>query len=300
MKFLASLDKRRVFMTCGVVFIALACGQVMQSLGDNPLTRHEKATDLPIDPAARGLAPPPVMQGRATVTSVNRIEAVLADDACVPQLKLTRAPSAMIDLSFDGCKAGPLAVTFGGLEVTTTTETNGRFQRRLPAFSSDMHVLVAFDGETITADIEVPEARDFQHVAIVWDGPQLLRLHAFEFGAKRDQFGHVWAQAPKSPQRAVRGTGGFLTKLGDGNGTSAEIYSFPAAHSRKKGVVRLVVEGDVTPSNCGLQVDALALQSDPLGGMSVTEVALKMPQCDAVGRVVRLQNLFQDMRLAGR
>jgi hypothetical protein len=161
-------------------------------------------------------------------------------------------------------------------------------------------VSITFDGETIDSAIAVPDADDFQHVAIVWDGPQLLRLHAFEFGAKRDQFGHVWAKAPKSPDRATRGTGGFLTRLGDGNGTSAEIYSFPAGQSRNTGVVRLVVEADVTPSNCGHQVEALALQTDPLGGMDVTEVALKMPQCEAVGRVVRLQNLFQDMRLAGR
>lgn len=301
MRFLASLDKRRVFMTCGVLFVALLCGQAMQSLGDNPLTRSAKGTSLPRDPAATSLAPPPLMPGRTQSIRSVRIEAVAKPNTpCVPQLKLKPAPSGMIDVSFSGCKATKLVLRHGDVEVSTMTDRVGHFERRIPAFSSDARVSVGFDENTIDASVTIPDADDFQHVAIVWEGPQLLRLHAFEFGAKRDQFGHVWAQSPKSPKRASRGTGGFLTRLGDGNGTSAEIYSFPAAQSRNKGVVRLVVEADVTPSICGQQVEALALQTDPLGGMDATEVALKMPQCEAVGRVVRLQNLFQDMRLAGR
>ena len=301
MKFLASLNRRRVFMTCGVLLVALACGQAMQSLSDNPLTRHDKGTALPSDPAATNLAPPPVMPGRTQKARVVRIEAVSRPNTeCIPQLTLKRAPGAMLDLSFVGCKARQLVLRHGDVEITTATDSSGRFERRIPALFSEARVSITFDGETIDSAIAVPDADDFQHVAIVWEGPQLLRLHAFEFGAKRDQFGHVWAKAPKSPDRATRGTGGFLTRLGDGNGTSAEIYSFPAGQSRNTGVVRLVVEADVTPSNCGHQVEALALQTDPLGGMDVTEVALKMPQCEAVGLVVRLQNLFQDMRLAGR
>ncbi|NNE88488.1 MAG: hypothetical protein HKN27_10470 [Silicimonas sp.] len=301
MRIIASLDRRRVIMTCGVILVALLCGQVMQSFADNPLNRREKARSLPKDPAAAILSPPPVMQGRARAAEVVQIEAAAKPDTlCIPQLGLKRAAGGMIDLSFNGCKARQVVLRHGEVEITAATDASGMLERRIPAFSQKARVSVSFDGETIQSKIEIPDAAEFQHVAIVWNGKQTLRMHAFEFGAKRNQFGHVWAGAPKTPKRATRGNGGFLTRLGDGSGTSAEIYTFPAGQSRTKGVVRLMVEADVTPSNCGQQIDALALQTGPLGGMDATEVALKMPQCDAVGRVVRLQNLFQDMRLAGR
>ena len=66
MRVLASLNKRRVFMTCGVIGIALLCGQVMQSLGANPLERADnaKVRQLPDDPAANALKPPPRKPGR--------------------------------------------------------------------------------------------------------------------------------------------------------------------------------------------------------------------------------------------
>ncbi|MEO9823654.1 MAG: hypothetical protein ABJF50_04440 [Paracoccaceae bacterium] len=303
MRVLASLNKRRVFMTCGVLCIALLCGQVMQSLGSNPMERvdNTKAKPLPVDPASNALRPPPKMPGRVKAANVVSIKKVSKPDAaCLPQLTLKRAPGAMIDLTFQGCKERSVVLTHGAVQVTAQTNSAGTLRQSVPALDQKSVVTVSFDGDAIQSTIEMPDANLFQHVAILWQGPQTLQMHAFEFGAKRNQFGHVWAGAPKSPQRATRGNGGFLTKLGDGSGASAEIYSFPAGQSQNRGVVRLVVEADVTPANCGQQINAVALQTGPLGGIDSTEVALKMPQCEDIGRLVRLQNLFQDMRLAMR
>ena len=303
MRVLASLNKRRVFMTCGVIGIALLCGQVMQSLGANPLERADnaKVRQLPVDPAANALKPPPRMPGRVKADSVVKIRTVAKTDTnCIPQLKLSRAPGAMIDLVLKGCKAGTVVVSHGAVEIAEKTNAAGELRQSIPALDQKARVTVSFDGDAIQSAIDVPDAETYQHVAILWQGTQTLQMHAFEFGAKRDQFGHVWAGAPKSPQRAMRGNGGFLTRLGDGSGASAEIYSFPAAQSQNRGVIRLVVEANVTPANCGQQINAIALQTGLLGRLDTTEVALKMPQCDAVGRQVRLQYLFQDMRLALR
>ena len=303
MRVFASLNKRRFLMTCGVIGIALLCGQVMQSLGPNPLERvdNTKARPLPADPAANALKPPPKMPGRVKAANVVNIRTVAKlDPACIPQLKLKRAPGAMIDLTFQGCKQRMVTLNHGALQVTAKTNAAGALRQRLPALDQRASVTVSFDGDAIQSTINVPDADTYQHVAILWQGTQTLQMHAFEFGAKRNQFGHVWAGAPKSPQRATRGNGGFLTKLGDGSGTSAEIYSFPAGQTQNRGVIRLVVEADVTAANCGQQINAIALQTGPLGGIDSTEVALKMPQCDDIGSMVRLQNLFQDMRLAMR
>ena len=303
MRVFASLNKRRALMTFGVLCIAFLCGQVMQSIGTNPFERFEngKARPLPIDPAASTLQKPPRMPGRVQAEVITNIRKVSKPDtACIPQLTLKRAPGAMIDLAFQGCIARTVVLRHNGVQVTAKTNAAGKLYQRLPALDKKAQVSVSFDGDIITSTVDVPDADRYQHVAIVWQGTQTLQMHAFEFGAKRNQFGHVWAGAPKSPQRATRGNGGFMTRLGDGSGTSAQIYSFPAGLSENRGVIRLVVEADVTPANCGQQIDAIALQTSPLGGIDTTEVALKMPQCDGVGQVVRLQNLFQDMRLAMR
>jgi hypothetical protein len=171
---------------------------------------------------------------------------------------------------------------------------------RLPALGNKVTLTVDVAGATLEAATEVAEASWFRHAAILWDGRQDLRINAYEFGARKSQFGHVWSGAPKSPSRASRGSGGYLTRLGDENGASAEIYSFPAGHTPLKGVVRLVVEAKVTRDNCGREVRATALQTGPLGRPSETEVELVLPDCDRLGEIIQLQNLLQDMRLAGR
>jgi hypothetical protein len=303
MRFSASLNKRRVIMTFVVLCIAVLCGQLMQSIGNNPLDRIEKTKlkALPVDPVASGLQYPPRLPGRVNTAAVQGIKAVsLPSTACIPQLKLKRAPGAMIDMAFLGCKAQTVTLFHGGLSFTAKTDAAGRLQQYIPALERAAVVSVSFDGDVIESAIEMPDADAYHHVAIIWEGEQVLNMHAFEFGAKRNQFGHVWSGAPKSPQRATRGNGGFMTQLGDGSGRSADIYSFPSELSQNNGVVRLVVEAAVTTKSCEQQVNAVALQTGPMGGMDTTEVALKMPQCDSIGHVVRLQNLFQDMRLAMR
>ena len=303
MRLLASLKKRRVVMICVVLCIALLCGQMMQFLGTNPLDRIENTQlkSLPPDPVANALQHPPKLPGRVKTDAVQQIKTVsLPATTCIPQLKLKRAPGAMIDMTFLGCKARTITLAHGDLSVTAKTNTAGKLHQRIPALEKDAVVSISFGGDAIVSAIEVPDADTYHHVAIIWDGDQILNMHAFEFGAKRNQFGHVWAGAPKSAQRATRGNGGFMTRLGDGTGRSAEIYSFPSELSQNRGVVRLVVEAAVTPKSCEQQINAVALQTRTMGGMDTTEVALKMPQCDTIGHVVRLQNLFQDMRLALR
>ena len=303
MKLLASLKKRRVLVACAVLCVALLCGQIMQSLGDHPLDRIENTQlkSIPSDPEVSELKHPLRLPGRVKSQTVQKIRTVaLPNAACIPQLKLQRAPGAMIDLSFIGCKARTVILSHGDLSVSVKTNAAGKLKQRIPAFERDAVVSVSFDEDQIGSSIEVPDAESYRHVVMIWSGDQILNMHAFEFGAKRDQFGHVWAGAPKSVKRATRGNGGFMTRLGDGSGRSAEVYSFPSMLSQQSGVVRLVVEAAVTPKSCEKQIAAVALQTGAMGSMGTTEVALKMPQCDSIGQVVRLQNLFQDMRLAMR
>ena len=154
--------------------------------------------------------------------------------------------------------------------------------------------------QTVEASLHVSEADAFSRVVLVWEGPQVFRMNAYELGASRGETGHIRAGSEKTPSRAVRGTGGFLVRIGDGSGRSAEVYSFPTGYSPLHGVVKLVVEADVTEETCGQLAHATALQTGPLGGMSATDVRVTIPDCDRLGDVMELKNLLQDMRLAGR
>ncbi len=316
MSFLASLDKRRWGTALVTLVLAFFCGYVMQNiLADQPpvaiindgpdaaplMRQGDEPKPLPVPPAAT-LVPilerPPVLPDR-----VDEDQARAGDDpGCSPVLTVEAAPAATLRVTLAApCHTDTrVSLQQGDMAVTAETDAKGDINLRIPALSSNPVINVAIAGKRLTATTEIPDATEFLHVAIQWTGQQALRINAYEFGAQKSQFGHVWSGAPKSPSRASRGSGGFLTKLGDEHGRSAEIYSFPVGQAAARGVVRLVVEAEVTKENCGKRVQATAFQTSPLGKLSPTDVSLTMPGCDQVGKILRLQNLLQDMRLAAR
>ena len=315
MRFFASLDKRRWGMVLATLALAFLCGHIMQTvltdgsdfaiIDEGPdaapeLKKDEEPRALPVPPAAT-LVPilqrPPVLPER-----VGEPHAKLEDTGCTPRLAVDAAPAATVRIQLEApCHAQKrVLIRQGNVAAWAITDADGALLLRMPALSGRPVIKVALDGRNLVGSTNVPDADAFRHVAILWSGEQALRINAYEFGAQKSQFGHVWSGAPKSPSRAARGSGGFMTRLGDGEGEAVEIYSFPAGQSATRGIVRLVVEAETTDANCGVRIHATALQSNLLGELSPTEVTLNMPDCDRVGEIVRLQNLFQDMRLAGR
>ena len=68
-------------------------------------------------------------------------------------------------------------------------------------------VVVEADGHPVQASAEVPDARAFSRVAIVWEGAKIFRMSAYELGAHRGETGHIWSGSAKTPARAMRGSG---------------------------------------------------------------------------------------------
>ena len=317
MKVFATLDWRRAVTAVVALFLALGCGYLMQNVlasdhpiatvGDEPdaapvLRESEPDDNLPVPPAAT-LVPlkidAPIMPERAKESEEIWHEAS-AD--CSPSLVVTNQPAAMLKVTLRApcAKQNMVRLRHDKLEFDLTTDANGALSVHVPALLEEAIVHLDIEDITVTAKTRMDDASLFRRVAILSDGPEMLDLHAFEFGAQRNQFGHVWAGSPKSIDRAIKGMGGFLTRLGDGSGQMATIYTFPAKPTSQKGVVRLIVEADVTEETCSQVLQATALQTGPFGQLSATEVELKMPGCDAVGQKVELKNLLHDMRLASR
>ncbi|MCG6884925.1 MAG: hypothetical protein LJE62_14335 [Silicimonas sp.] len=302
MRRILSLYRRRWRTAIVTLALAFLSGHLMQSVLVEPSwptgsARGPLPTPMPPeDNVSASLVAPPVLPTRVAEARLPRTA------SCTPVLTLDPAPAATVRVGLAApCHANTrVSLLMGNLAAQVETDAHGRWSARLPALREITDVSLSFGGRFLAASVETPDAASLQHVILAWDGAPTFHITAFEFGAHAREDGHVWSGAPSAPERALQGAGGFLTRVGDGTGPAFEIYSFPATGAEAGGVVRVAVDAGVTEENCGQLVRATAFQTGYTGELSPTDVAFSMPGCDRVGDVVRLQNLFRDMRLASR
>ncbi len=141
----------------------------------------------------------------------------------------------------------------------------------------------------------------YDRVAISWQGGPGMHIHALEYDAEYGDAGHVWADAARDIDAGVRAEGGFLIQLGNPdvyNPRLAEVYSFPFDRVPEDGTVRLIVEAEITPANCGKEIVGRTIQLSGQGGLSTMNIALVMPDCGEGGGYLVLKNLLQDLKIA--
>jgi hypothetical protein len=189
-----------------------------------------------------------------------------------------------------------------GMIFTQTTSATGDLNVTVPALSETAVFVLAFgNGEGAVAQTEVEDLVDFDRVVLQWKDVSGFQMHAFEFGASYDDAGHIWSGNPRDTASAITGEGGFVTLNGDTGAASpmmAEVYTFPVAHGRGNGSVALSVEAEVTTANCGQEIEAQTLELMPDDGIRTRDLTLAVPDCDAVGSFLVLNNLFEDLKLA--
>ncbi|MDE0590950.1 hypothetical protein OU789_13515 [Halocynthiibacter sp. C4] len=223
---------------------------------------------------------------------------------CETNVTAVPGPAAMVTLGIDAsCLPNAyFTVLHEGLRVSGMTSPLGIAELTLPVFSEDAKFEVLFEGgERLTTGTEVQDFDAYDRVALQWQGAAELQIHALEFGASYGQKGHVWQAAPRNSEFALGAQGGFLTTLAlrdDEQAWQAEVYSFPSGSINQEGTVRLSIEAEIKPSNCGREVFAQTLQSDAETGAEVVDLAVAMPDCGAIGEVLVLNNLLRDIRIA--
>jgi hypothetical protein len=224
----------------------------------------------------------------------------VAADQCPVTLDALAEPAAMIGLTLLApCRTNERVVLrHAGLAVTGKTSGTGTLFVSLPAFTSDATVSVRFrDGETVTASLDVPEAKTLRRFGVQWMGDDAFQLNAFESGADYGEFGHVSAADPRIEMVASPKLGGFLSVLGDDQvelPMLAEVYTYPA---ESDAPVRIVVEAAITKGTCGREILGETL-ADLAGDVTITELTLAMPDCNAVGDILVLKNLDPDLKIA--
>ncbi|SLN25036.1 hypothetical protein PSA7680_01079 [Pseudoruegeria aquimaris] len=275
-------------------------------------TAHGGALSVPRDPEASvvfGAAPlraPALPEGSAEPDARRTAQPVLSAFGlpCTPRLAAAPAPGGMVAVQLSApCEPERFfTLTQGDLAFTDMTSVTGDFAVTLPALSQDVALDVRFeDGSRLSTALRVEDAALFDHVILQWQGEAGLSIHALEFGARYGEKGHVSAASPRDPSFAARALGGFITELGarDLNHTRrAEIYSFPSGLMGRSGLVRLSVEAEVTPANCGQDLAARSTQIRAGAAEPSVEIALAMPDCSAVGDYLVLKNLLRDLKIA--
>lgn len=223
---------------------------------------------------------------------------------CETSLTATPVPGAMVVLSLAAsCHLEErVEISQDRLHFTAKTSNTGTLDIQIPALGAAPVFIVQFaDGSLETTTAQVPDAKDFTRIALQWRGDEAMHIHAYEFGARYKEPGHVWAEAPHSPETGVTGKGGFMINLGDRgieNAAQAEIYSYPRAAHPDSGLVRVNIEAEVTNSNCGREIAAETLQPGADGALQQADVTFAVPGCDAVGEFLVLKNILRDLKIA--
>ena len=266
-------------------FLVLASAHLESEEVELPVLKNiplVSATDGSIDTPTDELAEPTVsceITAEGIATKAAMIELTL-NAPCLPNERVT--------------------VHHRGMMFTETTSAIGTLEATMPALDQNALVIFAFsNGDGAVTQLEVPELRQYNRTAIQWKGDAGFEMHAREFGANYGEDGHVWKDAART-SAAVGSSRGFLTRLGNTNiaeGLMAEVYTFPTAMSSQFGIVDLSVEAEVTALNCGLEVEAQSLEVVD-GDVIMRDLTLAVPDCDAKGSFLVLNNLVEDLKVA--
>ena len=254
------------------------------------------------DESAPSFAPVQSTMAQAAVETVpldSTLEAEL--NACAVWLVVTPAPGAMLDASiYAPCdRSAQVQVSHAGLTFDAQLGDDGQLLTQIPALSVEGLVEMRFaDGRVASDQTPVTDLADIDRIALQWNAPISVALHAYEFGAQYGDPGHIHAGNPQVPGAQGRG---FLTLLGDVNRMGsqvAQVYSYPRGQSPLTGQVSLEIEVPVTQLSCGQVLQAHAFEL--FGGNSgqVRAINLEMPDCENASGYVVLPGVLSDLQIA--
>lgn len=226
--------------------------------------------------------------------------------ACDITLNAEPMPAAMVGLVLTApCLTGErVTIHHGDLRFTEVVGPDGGLSLSVPALTEQaVFIFVAKNGEGSVVKTQVETLQFYDRVVVQWHGKSPLELHAREFGADYGSDGHVWRENTRNVSVVAEGNKGFLTRLGNSSAPEpllAEVYTFPRGSARSEGTVLMTLEAEITNLNCGRSTDANTIEVISGQPPKTSEITLEMPECDAVGELLVLKNLLQDLTIAGK
>ena len=282
------MDRRRnLGMIAVTVALALGAGQYMQSA-----TAQSAASVMPLPkadlpPSLRPAAGTPLaahdpvvipVAAEADAPPAPPPAAVLPEPApvakapdCPVTLDVFAAEAATLSLSLTApCRPDQgFVLRHGGIAVTYQTNAAGSFFLDLPALDAGGEVSVRFsDGTETAAAAPLADMADHRRLALQWLDGDIFTL---------------------SGDGAITQLGAKATVLP----MYAQIITLPAPDAL------LTIEAPVTDQTCGREMMALAVYSEA-GRLTLSDLSVALPDCDAEGGFVVLNNPVPDMKLAAQ
>ena len=171
------------------------------------------------------------------------------DEQCVTppstRIDVRRGAESTINI-LSPCHAGTLAeLKYSGLKIAVPISEDGSGAVLALGFEANSAAQITFaGGDRITFDLPFKGALLVSRIAVVWDPPVDLDLHALEYGGKLGSEDHVFARRPRQFSDVRKSGGGYLKLYNSYNGVgqSAEIYTFFSRRSPPTGIVRLALD----------------------------------------------------------
>lgn len=276
--------QRQLAVFVAMAAFALGAGHVVQSRAEQGVNRANDAAALPVS------AVTPVA---ATDLPVTPLPAPMLKEDCPLMAQAIVQPAALLSVTLEApCHAGERVVLrHSGLAVTAQISAKGFAQVTLPALTvnAEVEALLA-TGARLRAQAMVPEVANLRRFAVQWQASDAFQLHAFAPGAGYGDPGHYSAAFTGRP-----GQGPSVLLLGDSTTALpllAEVFTFDREESAE-----IVLESAVTEATCGRDLLAETILAEQ-GQVTVAELTLAMPECDALGDIVVLRNLAPEMTVA--
>lgn len=222
-------------------------------------------------------------------------------NACAVWLVVTPTQGAILEASvYAPCdRDARVTLSHAGLSFDTVIGSDGQLMTLIPALREEAQVTLSFaDGREQSDSTLVPDLGAVERVALLWQGPATLSLHAYEFGAEYGQPGHVHAGTPLPTEASSRG---HVMALGDPTligSTLAQVYSFPRGTSPRQGQVTLEIEIPVTDASCGAPLAVNAIEVHGATSVQMRSILLDMPECDGNGGYLVLPGLLPELQIA--
>ena len=225
-------------------------------------------------------------------------------DACGISISAKAQPLAMVALTITSrCLPDEqIILHHSGLMFSHKTDAAGIAKMAVPALSAKAIFVATFDnGDGALTMIDVPDADQFQRVALQWQGTKGLQLHAYEAGAGYGSDSQLSLQTAPLDLGSTKANDRFFTKLGTADiadGFHAQVASFPSKDSGETQAIVLTVEAEITDENCGRTVVGEILRRNADNRSNGQQLTLYLPKCDAVGNFIVMGKILEKLEFS--
>ncbi|MEP3845952.1 MAG: hypothetical protein ABJM43_11490 [Paracoccaceae bacterium] len=214
-------------------------------------------------------------------------------------------PAAFVSLTVDApCLPNArFNVHHQGMMFTAATDDDGHASLSIPALASDAIFIMSFQqGAAAVVTAQVANVEKYDRMVLQWHGETGFELHARDFGATYGEDGHIRSGAEQTLSSLIASEKGFVHRLGlndGGDGSVAEVYTYPVGSSQHVRLIDVSAEAQVSMKNCGRNITAQSLEQAN-GVLRKQDLTLSVPPCDTVGSYMVLNNLVSDLKVAAK